>query len=44
MILFLKGEWKLKILLDFTGIHWKPLETTGICWKLLETRGNVGKG
>ncbi len=26
MILFMKGEWKLKISLDFKGIHRKPQE------------------
>jgi len=40
MILFKKGEWKLKISLDSTGICWNPLETTGIHWNPLEFRGN----
>ncbi len=31
----MKGEWKLKISLDFTGIYRKPQEFTGICRKCL---------
>jgi len=41
MILSKKGEWKLKISLDFTGNYWNPLESTGIYWNLQEIRGNV---
>jgi len=39
MILFLKGEWKLKISLDFTGIYRNPQETTGIYRILQEITG-----
>jgi len=40
MILFKKGEWKLKISLDFTGFYWNLLESTGIYWNLQEFEGN----
>jgi len=36
MILFMKGEWKRNISLDFTGIYRKPQETTGIYRNLQE--------
>jgi len=42
MILFMKGEWKLKILLDFAGFYRKPQETAGNHRKWKEMLKSVG--